>query len=58
MENESRKMPNWQHNSGKPKNGKGTCKGRLKARKEALRALKRKLKGVIPPCQDLSLELY
>jgi len=53
MENESRKMPNWQHNSGKPKNGKGTCKGRLRARKEALRALKRKLKGGYPSLSRL-----
>jgi hypothetical protein len=33
------KTPNWQHNSGKPKTTKGTCKGRLKARKQALKAL-------------------
>jgi len=31
---------NWQHNSGKDKKGKGTCKGRLRARKESLRQLK------------------
>ena len=37
--------PNWQHNSGKDKKGKGACKGRLRASKEALRALKRKYKG-------------
>ena len=31
--------PNWQKNSGKDKKGKGTCKGRNKARKMALKAL-------------------
>jgi hypothetical protein len=36
--------PNWQHNSGKDKTTKGTCKGKLKARKQALQALKLKLK--------------
>ena len=35
--------PNWKHNSGKPKNTKGTCKGRIKSRKQALTHLKRKL---------------
>lgn len=35
--------PNWVHNSGKQKNTKGTCKGQLKARKQALQALKLKL---------------
>jgi hypothetical protein len=35
--------PNWVHNSGKQKNTKGTCKGKLKARKQALQALKLKL---------------
>jgi hypothetical protein len=35
--------PNWQHNSGKQKNTKGTCKGKLKSRKQALQALKSKL---------------
>ena len=35
--------PNWTHNSGKAKKTKGTCKGRLKARKQALKALKTKL---------------
>lgn len=34
------KTPNWQHNSGKDKKGKGTCKGRLRSRKESLRQLK------------------
>jgi len=36
--------PNWQHNSGKRKNTKGSCKGKLKARKQALQHIKRKLK--------------
>lgn len=35
--------PNWQHNSGKDKKTKGTCKGVLKARKQSLKSLKRKL---------------
>jgi hypothetical protein len=35
--------PNWIHNSGKQKNTKGTCKGKLKSRKQALQALKSKL---------------
>lgn len=35
--------PNWIHNSGKQKNTKGTCKGKLKARKQVLQALKLKL---------------
>ena len=35
--------PNWQHNSGKAKKGKGTCKAVLKARKQALKALKAKM---------------
>jgi hypothetical protein len=35
--------PNWQKNSGKPKNTKGTCKGVIKARKQALKSLKLKL---------------
>jgi len=47
-EDTSTKVPNWQHNSGKDKNGKGCCKGQLRARKEALRALKRKLGAVSP----------
>jgi hypothetical protein len=37
-------VPNWQHNSGKRKNTKGSCKGKLKARKQALQHIKRKLK--------------
>jgi len=36
--------PNWQHNSEKDKTTKGTCKGKLKARKQALQTLKLKLK--------------
>jgi hypothetical protein len=37
------KVPNWQHNSGKRKQTKGLCKGQVRARKEALRALKKQL---------------
>jgi hypothetical protein len=37
------RVPNYQHNSGKPKRTKGTCKGKLKARKQALQHLKMKL---------------
>ena len=32
--------PNWKHNSGKDKRGRGTCKGRLKARRQSLQHLK------------------
>ena len=35
--------PNWQHNSGKKKKTRGTCKAVLRARKQALKALKAKL---------------
>jgi len=35
--------PNWQHNSGKQKKGRGTSKGKLKARKQSLNALKQRL---------------
>ena len=35
--------PNWQKNSGKNKKGKGIAKGRIKARKMALKALIAKL---------------
>ena len=35
--------PNWQHHSKKDKKTRGTCKAVLKARKQALRALKAKL---------------
>lgn len=35
--------PNWKHNSGKAKKTKGVCKARLKARRQALKALKKKL---------------
>jgi hypothetical protein len=34
--------PNWQHNSGKQKNTKGISKGKIKARKQALKHLKNK----------------
>ena len=35
--------PNWQHNSGKSKQTKGMCKGKIKARKQALQSLKQQL---------------
>ena len=35
--------PNWAHNSGKAKKAKGMCKARLKARRQALRALKARI---------------
>jgi hypothetical protein len=34
--------PNWIHNSGKQKNTKGICKGKIKARKQALQSIKSK----------------
>ena len=34
--------PNWMKNSGKSKKAKGMCKGQLKARRQALKALKNK----------------
>lgn len=37
------RTPNWQHNSGKNKKTKGTCKGVLKSRKQSLKSLKHKL---------------
>ena len=37
------KLPNWQHHSKKEKHSKGTCKGRIRASKQRLRALKKKL---------------
>ena len=37
-------VPNYIHNSGKDKRSKGTCKGKIKARKQALQHLKNKLK--------------
>jgi hypothetical protein len=36
--------PNWQHNSGKSKQTRGMCKGKVKARKQSLQHLKLKLK--------------
>ena len=36
-------VPNWQKHSNKPKNTKGMCKGVIKSRKTALKALKLKL---------------
>ena len=36
---------NFEHNSGKDKKGKGRCKGRVRASKASLRALKMKYKG-------------
>jgi hypothetical protein len=38
--------PNWQHISGIDKTTKGSCKGKLKARKQALQHIKRKLKVI------------
>ena len=38
-------VPNRYHNSGKDKKGKGRCKGRVRASKAVLNALKRKYKG-------------
>lgn len=35
--------PNWKHHSSKDRKSKGMCKARLKARRQALRALKLKL---------------
>ena len=35
--------PNWAHNSGKAKKAKGMCKAQLKARRQALRALKARI---------------
>jgi len=35
--------PNWQHNSGKRKRTRGIAKGKLKARKQSLNALKQQL---------------
>ena len=37
-------VPNYQHNSGKDLKGRGTCKGRKRAAKQARRALLLKLK--------------
>ena len=38
--------PNWQKNSGKPKKGRGVSKGIIRARKQALQSLKRRLTDV------------
>jgi len=35
--------PNWKHNSGKSKKGRGVGKGVIKARRQALKALKIKM---------------
>ena len=35
--------PNWVKNSGKNKKGRGISKGRIKARRQALKALRYKL---------------
>jgi hypothetical protein len=37
--------PNWQHNSGKSKQTKGMCKGKIKARKQSLQSLKQQLQA-------------
>ena len=36
-------VPNWVKNSGKPKKGRGVAKGVIRARKQALKALKRRI---------------
>jgi hypothetical protein len=38
------RVSNWEHNSGKQKQTRGMCKGKLRARKQSLQALKNKLK--------------
>jgi hypothetical protein len=38
-------VPNHQHNSGKDLKGRGTCKGKQRARKQARKALLLKLKA-------------
>ena len=38
-------MPNWQKNSGKSKKARGMCKAQLKARRQALKALVRKIEA-------------
>jgi hypothetical protein len=43
LKKEMKNVPNWVHNSGKNKRTKGCCKGKLKARKQALNALLNKL---------------
>ena len=35
--------PNWMKNSGKAKKGRGIAKGRIKARRQALKCLKVKI---------------
>ena len=35
--------PNWQHHSKKDKKGKGTSKGIIRARKQSLKALLRRI---------------
>ena len=35
-------VPNWQKHSSKSKKTKGTCKGVIRARKQALKAFKNK----------------
>jgi hypothetical protein len=37
--------PNWMKNSGKDKKGKGTCKARLKARRQSLKCLINKMES-------------
>jgi hypothetical protein len=45
------RVSNWEHNSGKRKQTRGMCKGKLRARKQSLQALKNKLKvrETVPP---------
>ncbi len=37
-------VPNHQHHSKKDKKGRGVCKGVIRARRQALKALKAKIK--------------
>jgi len=39
-------IPNWQKHSKKDQKGRGVSKGQMRARKQALRALKAKLGAV------------
>jgi len=38
-------VANWKHNSGKDLKGRGTCKGKQRARKQSKRAILLKLKA-------------
>jgi hypothetical protein len=43
LKKDMKNVPNWVHNSGKNKRTKGCSKGKLKARKQALKALLNKI---------------